>query len=299
MSKSTTPTIEAGIAAYEAAAEAQFAPSEVMLSGPEANAISPLAANALMLIQNTEADTQRLVGLIKNFSRGTTAAKTMAGINLRHIREYYYGVRNPNGGRPKKTPNVSAFPTWEAYLSDMFDITRDTGENWMKMADAVQALAEAKGLDLPSICQKLPWDWTPEESAAIDATVHKLTQDKTQRELLQSDFLLSLGYEAPERINGSNNQTGVNGGKKPLATSPEHKVEGQRCLARTALFGHDSKEHRPKPGSPAFWMNALVHAEGKGELHKNPLASLTKKERADIYEFLIQPFVASWKALDS
>lgn len=294
-----TPTTKDLIEGYDRAATAQFASSEVLLSGPEAGTQSPLQIAAAEAIQKTTDEARRLADLVKSYGRAGTAAKTLCGIHMRHIREFYYGPRNPNGGRPKiKTPNVLEFSTWKEFLADRIGITDETGTNWMKMADAVEALAEAKGLDLQSICQKLPWDWTPEESAAIDATVHKLTQDKTQRELLQADFLSSLGYEPPERTNGSNNPTGNNGGKKLPAATAQQKVEDLRMLARTALFGHDSKDHRPRHGSPAFYMNALVDADGKGELAKHPAASLSKKERADIYDLLIKPFVDSWKSMD-
>jgi hypothetical protein len=273
--------------------------SEILLSGPSAHSLSPIETAAVLAVESATCEARRLADLVKDFGRAGTAAKTLCGIHLRHIRHFHFGPRNPNGGRPKlKTPNVSGFSTWGEFLADRVGITDDTSTNWIKMADAVESLAESKGLDLQSMCQKLPWDWTPEESAAIDATVHKLTQDKTQRQLLQADFLSSLGYEAPEH-SGTNNPTGKNGGKlKPAATAHE-KIEGLRILARTSLFGHDSRDHRPKPGSPAFWMNSLVAAAGKVGPEAHPAAALSKKERSEIYDLLIKPFLDSWKALDA
>lgn len=285
-----TPTVIALIDGYEAAAEAQFSPSEVLLSGPPANSLSPIETNALLAVQSTEAETQRLVGLVKDFSRGATAAKTMAGINLRHIRTYYFGPRNPNGGRVKKPETVSGYPTWVAYLDDMFGISDETANNWMKLADAVEALAESKGLDLQSICQKLPWDWTPEETAAIDTTVRALTQDKTQRQLLQADFLSSLGYEEPERQNGSNNPAGNNGGKKKPAASIQESVRLRQEAARLILFG-TVKPGFAERGSIALFMENFIKTEGA------EVAALPKQELRDLYEHTIKDFVTTFRKL--
>lgn len=257
------------------------------------------AATALATFQTARDGLSHWSGQVKLCSRATLAATAMAGLHLRALRVLYFGERNPNGGRPKKTPHAAEFPDWPSMLTDFAGISDDTAGRWMKVADAIEALAEKHGGDVISICRTAPWDWTPEESEALGNAVGLLTQDKTQRELLQSDFLSSLGYEAPEKTNGSNNPSRNNGGRKAPAATPQAKVEANRLIARTALFGHDSKDHRPKPGSPAFWMNALIDADGKGELAKHPAASLTKKERADIYDLLIKPFVDSWKALDA
>lgn len=294
--------IDADIAAYERAGEKAYlsdpqslevlAPSS-LLDGAPNTALSPIELAALSAVENAWQDTRRLADLIKNYSRATTAAKTLCGIRLRAIREHHFGPRVV--GRPKKSNGT----TWESMLADKLGITYQTADNWMKMADAVEALAESKGLDLQTICEKLPWDWTPEEQAAMDATVHKLCEDKTQRDLLQSDFLSSLGYAAPEKINGSNNPLGANGGKKTPAANAQERLEGLRCLARTGLFGHDSKEHRPQPGSPAWWMNSLVEKQGQVAAKSHPMASLSKHERKEIYELLIKPFVDAYRALDA
>lgn len=306
------PSTEKLIAGYEAAAEAEYskdplvpalrrnqetglveviAPSEVLLSGPPANSLSPLETAALATIESTTLEARRLADLVKDYGRAGTAAKTLCGIHLRHIREFYFGPRNPNGGRPKqKTPNVSGFATWGEFLADRVGITDDTGSNWMKMAEAIEALAESKGLDLQSICQKLPWDWTPEETAAIDTTVRALTQDKTQRQLLQADFLSSLGYEEPERQNGSNNPAGKNGGKKQPAASIHESVRLRQEAARLILFG-TVKPGFAERGSIALFMENFIKTDGA------EVAALPKQELRDLYEHTIKDFVIAFRKL--
>lgn len=245
-------------------------------------------------------DAAGLVVLAKNLARATTATKALCGLRLRFLREHYFGPRNPNGGRPKKTGKITGF-SWGSLLAEKLGINEETAKVWMRLADAVELLAEREGISLRETCEKLPWNWTPEEAQLMESTVQKLTGDKTQRQLLQSmqqgDFLSDIGYVEPERINGSNNQLGINGGKKQPAASAHERVEGLRCLARTSLFGHDTKDHRPKFGSPAYYMNALVDSDIKEELHKHPAASLIRKELADIYEVLVQPFTAAFRKL--
>jgi hypothetical protein len=274
-----------------ASAPAEVVSSEVLLSGPPANSLSPVETAALATVEATTLEARRLADLVKDYGRAGTAAKTLCGIHLRHIREFHFGPRNPNGGRPKmKTPNVSGFATWGEFLSDRVGITDDTGTNWMKMADAVEALAESKGLDLQSICQKLPWDWTPEETAAIDTTVRALTQDKTQRQLLQADFLSSLGYEEPERSNSSNNPAGNNGGKKKPAASIQESVRLKQEAARLILFG-TVKPGFAERGSIALFMENFIKTEGA------EVAALPKQELRDLYEHTIKDFVAAFRKL--
>lgn len=265
-----------------------------MIDGAPNTALSPAQVGALAAVETAWSDASRLAGLVKNYARAGTAAKALCGLRLRALREHYFGPRTV--GRPKASANDT---TWDNLLADRLGITRPTARVWMDLASAVEQLAVREGLDLRATCEKLPWDWTPEESALIEATVNKLTEDKTQRQLLQADFLSDLGYLEPTKPNGSNNPSGVNGGKKKPATSPQQRVENLRTLARTALFGHDSKDHRPQPGSPAFWLNALVEKQGRVGDAAHPAAALTKQERKEIYELLLKPAIDAWKALDA
>lgn len=273
---------------------------ETLLPGPQAftqsaKEIVTATAARLASFEISREGLSYWAGQVKLFSRAGIAAMAMAGIHLRALREFYFGPRTV--GRPKRMEHSVPFPDWETMLADVAGITRPTGERWMKVADAVEAMAQAEGSDVISICQKLPWEWTHEENERLGKTVQRLTQDKTQRELLQSDFLSSLGYEAPERVNGSNNQHGANGGAVKKPASAHEKLEGLRCLARTEIFGHDSKDHRPKPGSPSFYMNRLVDLHLKGELSDHAAYSLTKKELADIYDLLVKPFTVAFREL--
>lgn len=299
----TAAAVETGLAEYEAAGRKEYgleaAPLEVldassMIDGEPNTALSPAQAGALAAVETAWGDAARLAGLVKNYARAGTAAKALCGLRLRALREHYFGPRTV--GRPKKS-NMDT--TWDGMIADRLGITRQAAENWMKMADAVEQLADLQGLDLRATCEKLPWDWTPEESALIDATVHKLTEDKTQRQLLQADFLSDLGYLEPERTNASNNPLGRNGGKKQAPVSPQQRIEDLRSLARTGLFGHDSKDHRPQPGSPAFWLNSLVAKQSFVGNLAHPAAALTKQERKEIYELLLKPAMDAWKALDA
>lgn len=285
-----TSTVTALIDGYEAAAEAQFSPSEVLLSGPPANSLSPLETAALATIEDAWDETRRLSDLIKNYSRATTAAKTLCGLRLRTIREFYFGPRNPNGGRPKKTSAAGGYSTWASMLADKAGISETTGAVSMQMADAVEAIALAEGTDIQSICQKLPHDWTPEDVSFLDATVLKLTQDKTQRQLLQADFLSSLGYEEPERQNGSNNPAGNNGGKKKPAASIQESVRLRQEAARLILFG-TVKPGFAERGSIALFMENFIKTEGA------EVAALPKQELRDLYEHTIKDFVTTFRKL--
>lgn len=275
--------------------------SESLLEGSPSCISHPLEistdAGVLINFETARDGLRRWSGQVKLCSRATIAATTMAGLHLRALRVIYFGPRNANGGRPRRTPSSAKFPDWSSMLKDVAGIPDPTARRWMKIADAVEAIAEKEGSDVRSICQKLPWDWTPEESDIIEIAIEKLTAEKTQRELLQSDFLSSLGYVEPERINSSNNPLGRNGGKITPAATPEARIEGQRTLARTTLFGHDTKEHRPKPGSPAFWMNSVVDLGLSGKLKESPLAALHRKELKDLHDLLFYPFMEQIKSL--
>jgi hypothetical protein len=242
-------------------------------------------------------EVEGLVDMVKKYARVGTAAKAVCGMRLKILREYHFGPRR--SGRPKKRNRFGEFESWGEMLMEKIGIDESTAKRWMKMGDAVERMAEIEGAGIREICEKLPWNWTPEEEAAMNATVSKLCDDKTQRQLLLEDYLPGLGYVEPERINSSNNPLGINGGKKTPAANAQERLEGIRLLARTGLFGHDSKDHRPKPGSPAFWMNSLVAKQGKVGAEAHPMASLTKHERKEIYELLIKPFVDAFRAFDT
>lgn len=253
----------------------------------EGTALTTVESAGLAAVESAWAEAHRLAGLVKNYSRATTAAKTLCGIRLRAIREFYFGPRDPKGGRPKKTRNVSGFENWSSLLVEKVGVEERTAENWMKMADAVEALAEAKGLDLQSICEKLPWDWTPEETAALDATVHKLTEDKTQRQLLQSDFLAGLGYEAPEKSAGGN---ATHTSKKKPAANPKALLRERQEAARLIFLG-TAVAGRVEKGSVAMFMEHFTNTKG------SEMEALPEAELRDLYEHTVKPFAAAFRKI--
>ena len=255
--------------------------AEVMLSGPAAGALSPLEAALAATVETGWGEARRLAELAKNYSRASTAAKALCGIKLRALREHYFGPRNPNGGRPKKSANGEL--SWVSLLADKVGISDQAGSNWMKMADVVEAMAEGENLGLRDTLEKLPWDWTPAESAAVDAAVQRLTEDRTQRELLQSDFLSDLGYTAPERLNSSNNPLGTNGGKKKVTLNPAELLKQRQEVARLALFRCD-KPGRAEPGSVAHGMVLILNNAGKD------IEALPKSEMKYFYDMNLKPF---------
>jgi hypothetical protein len=268
------------------------APDSSLLSSVSESSVSlsPFASAALAAVESGWAEARRLADLAKNYARASTAAKALCGLKLRAIREYYYGPRDPRGGRPKMLRTAPGGATWESLLADKVGITDDTATNWMKMAAAVESLADQAGLDLRATCEKLPWDWTPEESALVDATVRRLTEDKTQRDLLQSDFLLDLGYSPPPRLNNSPNQLGLNGSDKPKPIlSPEESIRVAREAARVELYGTIREGHVDRR-SHAHWMILL---------HDNPelIEALPPREIRAFQEQILQPFSAMIKDL--
>ena len=266
-----------------AVCEAEIVPDDtaVMLSGPQATGLSPFQSNELEVLETGWGDARRLADLAKNYSRASTAAKALCGIKLRALRTYYFGPRNPRGGRPKKAANHDV--SWENLVVNKCGIPKKTAETWLKLADVVQGMAEGENLGMRDTLEKLPWDWTPEESAAVDAAVQRLTEDKTQRELLQSDFLSDLGYTAPERINNSNNPLGNNGGKRTVILNPAEMLKQRQEVARLALFRCD-KPGRTEPGSVAHGMIRLLANSGKD------IEALPKNEMKYFYEHTLKPF---------
>ena len=256
--------------------------SEVMLSGPPAASLSPYQADAAAVVESGWGEARRLAELAKNYSRASTAAKALCGIKLRALREYHFGPRNPNGGRPKK-PSAGQ-TTWESMVADKCGIPDRTANTWMKMADVVQGLAEGENLGLRDTLEKLPWDWTPAESAAVDAAVQRLTEDKTQRELLQSDFLSDLGYTAPERINNSNNPLGLNGGKKKVILNPAQLLKQRQEAARMAIYGKLEPGTRGELGSLVYRM--FLQTQDKGKV----IEALPKSEMVYFYDYILKPY---------
>jgi hypothetical protein len=230
-------------------------------------------------------------GQVKLYSRASIAAMAMAGLTLRALREFHFGPRNPNGGRPRKRENTSGMESWTSMLADVAGITEATAKRWMLIADAVEAKANAEGGDVITICQKLPWEWTPEEAEHIGNTVQSICQDKTQRDLLQqSDFLSSLGYEPPEKPNSSNNPFGKNGGKKKLASSPAALLKERQIAARLIFLGTE-KPGRVEKGSVAMFLTNFVNNDG-ADLEPLPIAELR-----DLYEHTVKPFAATFRNL--
>lgn len=258
---------------------------ESLLPGSDNTALSPLQVSALAAVDTAWSDAARLAGLIKNYARAGTAAKALCGIRLRALRHHYFGARTV--GRPKKNDQTES---WGNLLADRLGITYQTAENWMKMADAVEAIAERQNLDLRTTCEKLPWDWTPEEAAMIDATVHALCEDKTQRQLLQADFLSDLGFQAPEKPNSSNNPFGKNGGKKKPASTPA-ALRAERQAAARLIFLGTEKAGRVEKGSVAMFMTNFVNTDGI------ELEALPQAELRDLYEHTVKPFAAAFRKL--
>jgi hypothetical protein len=209
--------------------------------------------------------------------------------------EQMFGHRGRKGGRPGKEE-----ATWGALLSERVGITDDCAGNWMKMAAAVEALAARQQEDIRELLTKLPWDWTPEESAALEAAVTRLTEGKTQRQLLQADFLADLGLaprDNPRNAAGNNQH-----GKTPMPpATPAALREALEGTARQAVFG-TTVAHRVVPGSPAWFMEQF--AETYAEHLKSPeipvcgpaaLENLPLAERKHFYETVVKPFASAWR----
>lgn len=113
------------------------------------------------------------------------AQTTIFGLRLRSIRTGLFGPRIAGGGRPGIRESSKDFPSWVKLLTEEIGIGEATAQNWMRLADAAEILAEREGLSLRETCEKLPWDWTPEETRMLETTVQQLAEGKTQRELLQ------------------------------------------------------------------------------------------------------------------
>lgn len=281
LSKALQPAPDSNIVDAEVVSD----DSAIMLSGPAASPLSPCeasdAADVGKLREGFRCHAQRT----KCYTRGRTASMVMSGLYLRLLRVHFFGPRNPNGGRPKRSLIVPGCTTWEAMLAEDGMISDRVAKNWMKCSEAVEALAIKQNLDIRSICEKLPWDWTPEENSAVDQVVGVLTEDKTQRELLQSDFLSDLGYTEPARINSSNNPLGINGGKRKFPISPAEARKQREETARFRLTGSIEPGKIPAEGLIGR-MFLIINDGGK------MLDELPKQELQYTYDQYIMPFSA-------
>jgi hypothetical protein len=288
---------------------------ETLLSGPPANPLSPIQLNEIAVMEQSTTEVRRLADLVKSFSRAGTAAKALAGIHLRHLRQFHVGDFQAQGGRPKKTPNVLGFSKslkkpphaaavsgdqklnprdedlknphdgefsgWGSFLEDRIGITTQTASNWIKIGVVVEEMAITHNLELKTICEKLPWDWTEQESAALDATVQHLTADKTQRDLLKADFLTTLGWQPNPT---GNNPDGKNGSGKPQKTlTPSELLAARQDAARLALY-NTTDHNRAARGS--IVERIVHHCDNGGK----ELESLPQSELRYLYEFQIKPF---------
>lgn len=234
-------------------------------------------------------DAARLAKLVRLLARAGTSAKAVCGIILRALREHYFGPRNAKGGRPRQRAIHGEFGSWNEMLLERVGISDDTATNWMRIADAVERIAEHTGMDIRAICEKLPWDWTPEESAMVESIVYALCEDRTQREILQNDFLSDLGYAPACKPNSSNNPFGKNGGKKKQVSATDLLRERQE--AARILFCGTARAGRVGNGSVAMFFTNCVNNGGKD------LESLPQAELRNLYENIVKPFADAFRKL--
>ena len=168
------------------------------------------------------------------------------------------------------------------------------------MGSAVEMLAAREQADIRELLTKLPWDWTPDETAALEAAVSRLTDGKTQRQLLQMEFFADLGFEqgANPRNALGKNQHGKN--KMPPATPAAMRAAAQ-ANARQGLFG-TQKTNRVEPGSPAWCMEQFAETYPEHEARTEipicgPLAmeNLPLQERRAFYEHVVKPFASAFR----
>jgi len=272
--------------------------SAALLAGPPAAAV-PADSPSFVPVLGEEGwrEARRFADLAKNFTRAGTAAKAMCGIVLRSLREEIYGPRTGRAGRPKK----GAEQTWDSLVADHVGISGMCARNWMHMADAVEQLALSQREDIRDLLVKLPWDWTPEEAAALDAAVSRLTEGRTQRQLLQMEFWADLGVDATPRPNPRNAAGKNQHGRDPEApATPQAMREAMEGVARQWFTG-TAAAGRMEPGSMAWCMGDFLTC--RDEQEENPAAALTGcaldnmplPERKRLYDDLIGPFASAWR----
>jgi hypothetical protein len=118
-------------------------------------------------------------------SENPTVTTVLYGIRLRALRIHFFGTRTKNRGRPIKSHGLGKFKTWEGMVMTLSGIGISCATHWMRLADAFERLAEREGISLREVFEKLPWDWSSEEAALVNDTVHKLCDGKTQIQLLK------------------------------------------------------------------------------------------------------------------
>lgn len=277
--------------------------SAALLADPPATTCPAVAADDVSFVPVLGTDgwleARRLADTAKAYTRAGTAAKAMCGLVLRALREEAYGPRTGRAGRPKK----GAPQTWGSLLADRVGITDECASNWMRMADAVEALALTEQQDIRDLLVKLPWDWTPEEAAALDAAVCRLTEGKTQRQLLQLEFWSDLGVAA--RPN-TRNAAGANQHGKGVAVpaTPEAMREAMEAVARQWLTG-SLRFSRMEPGSLAWHMADFTQcsedrdADPSRTLTAAALENMPAPERKRLYEDIVAPFAAAFRKFAS
>jgi hypothetical protein len=161
------------------------------------------------------------------FERAKLASQVMAGFELLALRKDH-NVKH--GGDRRSKPNVSDLieqTPWPELVKQNAGISDDTARNYMAMAEACKPrLKKLAGSDrLRELLLQPPSQWTADDYTLIEATVHKITDGKTQLE-----FMWELGVA--KKPQGS----GATGGYRPALGEPvkltlEQQLEESKRLA--------------------------------------------------------------------
>ena len=148
------------------------------------------------------------LGVTQNYYKSKKLTKSdrfIAGARLRFVREWYFGPRTTNGGKPKPQPfKILGFHTWGELLANYVGIAPCTACNWINMANAVEILAERKGVQLNKISAKPPCDWSISEVWLVKAIVDKITRGKNLRQLcLSTHEVITTTQNNPEHTQTS------------------------------------------------------------------------------------------------
>lgn len=119
--------------------------------------------------------------LAEAFKRGDVLAQSMFGMVLAELKRKLGFVQ---GGARDQKPHAAVFASWGEFLKKTYDLSDDTARRYMDMGEGVRGRLNKVGGDLKAILSKPLATLTPAEYDTLKKATHKITDGRTQAQLL-------------------------------------------------------------------------------------------------------------------
>lgn len=235
-----------------------------------------------------------LISRVIAMQKATTMGMVIIGFHLRAIRDKHFPSKK-SGGRPNAKHNQTGYTSFEDLCKIEFNISGTSYKRWINMAESVEQKMALTGDSLATCFEKLPWDWTAEESTLIEGAVAAITEGHTQKEILswQCQTMIDLnlaGTPTIRDLHGTNNPSGKNGATTPKPhLTQEQYTAAQIQAARSYFYG------TPDPGkcAPESLCFSLMEAAKPGSL----LQYLPAAEREFFADHVLKPLLSLIRSL--